>query len=164
MPRLPLRPLAALYNLLPVDLQRLTLTVTHQRFLVGVVGIGVDGDGRILLARHRFGASAWRFLGGLMERGESGPVALAREIQEETGLIVEVGPLLGFSSTEGWAHLEVLYPYRVREPIPTAFGGELAALGVFAPHALPPMRRDHRQLLELHAGAAVAWALGPSAG
>lgn len=163
MPRLPFGPLAALYNRLPVRIQRLTLEATHQRFLVGVVGIGVDGEGRILLARHRFGASAWRFLGGLMEQGEPGPVALAREIREETGLTVEVGPLLCFSSTLGWAHVEVLYPYRVREPIPTAFGGELLALGVFAPQALPPMRRDHRELLEVHAGAAVAWALGPSA-
>ena len=163
MPRLPLRALAALYNRLPVKLQRLALTATHQRFLVGVVGIGVDEAGRILLARHRFGASAWRFLGGLMARGESGPKALSREIREETGLIVEVGPLLSFSSTEGWAHLEALYPYRIRGPIPTALGGELAALGVFSLEALPPMRGDHRELVELHAAVAVAWALGASA-
>jgi len=157
VPGLPLRPLARVYNALPVPLQRLLLTVTHQRFLVGVVGIGVDDAGRLLLARHRFGVPAWRFLGGLMARGESGSAALAREIREETGLTAEIGPLLAFTSTGGWAHVEVLYAYRVREPIPVAFGGELAALELFALGALPAMRADHRALLLRHAAAALAW-------
>lgn len=158
MSRLPLRPLARVYNALPVPLQRLLLTATHHRFLVGVVGIGVDDEGRLLLARHRFGVQAWRFLGGLMAHGETGPRALARELREETGLEIEVGPLLDAATTRGWAHVELLYAYRVRGAVPVAPGGELRALGVFARDAPPPMRADHRALLERHAEAALAWA------
>jgi 8-oxo-dGTP diphosphatase len=36
----------------------------------------------------------WEFPGGKVEPGEAEPVALAREIQEELGCAIEVGPLL----------------------------------------------------------------------
>lgn len=71
---------------------------------VGVRGLVLDGDGRVLLVRHTYGAAYWHLPGGGVHRRESIVAALHRELREETGVIV-TGPvrLLGtYSSlTEG---------------------------------------------------------------
>jgi len=89
------RLLALLYNALPVRWQRRILNRTQSRFLVGVVGLGVDTNGQVILARHRFGAPEWRFLGGFLSPRERLEDALAREVREETGLEVEPQRFLG---------------------------------------------------------------------
>src|SRR5438094_7944885 len=88
-----MRALAIVFNAFPVRWQRRFLTAAHDRFLVGVVGIGIDPQGRVLLARHRFGAPEWRFLGGFLETRERVQDALAREVREEPGLETQVGPV-----------------------------------------------------------------------
>ena len=75
-----MRALALLYNALPVRWQRRILDRTQSRFLVGVVGLGVAPNGDVLLARHRFGAPQWRFLGGFLAPGERLADALVREV------------------------------------------------------------------------------------
>ncbi len=151
------RALAKLYNAIPVRWQRRFLTAANARFLVGVVGLGVDDDERVLLARHRFGAPQWRFLGGWLTRGERAEDALVREVREETGLAIEVGPILGVGSGYPWARVELVFAYRVRggsfRP-----SGEIVELRTFPLDALPPMRADQRGLIERHAGDALAWA------
>jgi 8-oxo-dGTP diphosphatase len=56
-----------------------------------------DADGRLLLIRrgHEPGKGLWSIPGGRVEDGESDEVAVAREVLEETGLIVAVGQLIG---------------------------------------------------------------------
>ena len=143
-----MRALALLFNAFPVRWQRRFMTAAHERFLVGVTGLGIDREGRVLLARHRFGAPEWRFLGGFLARRERVEDALVREVREETGLAVEIGPVL-----------EVVFAYRVTGGAPV-LTEELAELRGFDPAELPDVRADQRGLIERHAAAARAWAMG----
>ncbi len=66
-----------------------------ERPIVGVGGVIVD-DGRVVLIRRRFEplAGEWSLPGGTLEVGETLEAAVAREMEEETGLRVEVGPVI----------------------------------------------------------------------
>ena len=56
-----------------------------------------DSRGRLLLIKrgHEPGAGLWSLPGGRIEPGETDAGALVREMREETGLTVEIGPLVG---------------------------------------------------------------------
>ena len=62
------------------------------------VGVGavVVRDGQVLLVRRRHEPlrGAWSLPGGVVEAGETLQAALVREILEETGLEVRVGPIV----------------------------------------------------------------------
>ena len=62
-----------------------------------VAGVITDARGRVLLARRAEGselAGLWEFPGGKVEPGESPEAALARELDEELGIEVDVGAAL----------------------------------------------------------------------
>lgn len=62
-----------------------------------VGAVVTDGQGRLLMIKraHEPGAGLWSIPGGRIEPGETDTEALIREMREETGLAVEVGPLIG---------------------------------------------------------------------
>ena len=62
-----------------------------------------DGTGRILLVQRGRppGVGLWSVPGGRVEPGETDAAAVAREVREETGLIVTVGALLGSVTRAG---------------------------------------------------------------
>jgi ADP-ribose pyrophosphatase YjhB (NUDIX family) len=66
------------------------------RPFVGVGAVVVGSDGRVLLVKRRNEplAGRWSLPGGLVEVGESLEAAVRREVLEETGLDVGVGPLV----------------------------------------------------------------------
>src|ERR1700704_84967 len=151
-----MRLLAAVFNAFPVRWQRRFMTAAHDRFLVGVTGLGIDEKGHVLLARHRFGAPQWRFLGGFLHRRERVEDALAREIREETGLVIEVGPILEVITGFRWARVELVFACRVVGGT-EALTAEVAELGWFAPDALPDVRADQRGLIERNLARAREW-------
>ena len=63
-----------------------------------IVGVGavIVQDGRVLLVKRRYEplAGRWSLPGGTLEVGETLEAGLAREMQEETGLDVRVGPVI----------------------------------------------------------------------
>ncbi len=68
-----------------------------ERQRVAAYGVCIDREGRLLLARAAPSLSLrgrWFLPGGGLLHGESPSEALHREIKEETGLTVELGPLL----------------------------------------------------------------------
>jgi len=151
------RLLAVFYNSLPVRWQRRILNRTQSRFLVGVVGLGVDPRGHVILARHRFGAPEWRFLGGFLSPRERLEDALAREVREETGIEIEVGPILEANQGYRWQRIELVYAYR---PLggTERLSGELVEVRAFDPSDLPDVRADQRGIIERRAREAAEWA------
>ena len=64
---------------------------------IRVVAAVVRQEGHLLVTRRLDrpdGRGQWEFPGGKVEPGESEPEALRREIAEELGCAIEVGPLL----------------------------------------------------------------------
>ena len=66
-----------------------------ERPIVGVGAVIVEA-GRVLLVKRRFEplSGRWSLPGGTLELGETLETGIAREMREETGLEIEVGPVI----------------------------------------------------------------------
>jgi ADP-ribose pyrophosphatase YjhB (NUDIX family) len=69
----------------------------------GVMGLGLDSRGRVLLVRQSY-MKGWRLPGGGANRGEPAANAVLRELREEVGLTASAAPeLLGlYTRKAGW--------------------------------------------------------------
>jgi len=106
---------------------------------IGVRGLVVDGDGRVLLVRHSYGPPEWHLPGGGVKRRESLVAALGRELGQECGVTI-TGPvrLLGTYSNlrDGKSdHISVFVVEHWSQQ--AADDAEIAGAGFFAPDALP---------------------------
>jgi ADP-ribose pyrophosphatase YjhB (NUDIX family) len=96
------------------------------------VGIGavIVHEGRVVLVKRRFDplAGQWSIPGGAVEVGETLDACVAREMAEETGFVVEVGPVVEVldritRDDEG----RVLYHFVLIDYLCWPIGGELRA-------------------------------------
>jgi 8-oxo-dGTP diphosphatase len=73
-----------------------TLREFPDRPIVGVGAVVLDAEGRVLLVKraHEPLKGEWSLPGGGVEVGEALEAAIAREILEETGVSVVVGPVV----------------------------------------------------------------------
>ena len=96
---------------------------------VGIGGIIVH-EGRVVLVKRRFEplAGQWSIPGGAVETGETLEACLIREMSEETGFVVEVGPVVEVldritRDEQG----RVLYHFVLIDYLCRPVGGELRA-------------------------------------
>jgi len=99
-----------------------------ERPIVGVGAVVVDA-GRVLLVRRRYEPlkGRWSLPGGAVEVGEPLERAVAREILEETGLVIDVGPVVEvLDRITHDAQQRVQYHYVLIDYLCHPVGGKLA--------------------------------------
>jgi ADP-ribose pyrophosphatase YjhB (NUDIX family) len=94
--------------------------VTERPTIRAVGAVVTRGDGQLLLIKrgNEPGRGLWSLPGGRIEPGESDVAAVAREVLEETGLVVTVGELAGRVQRGR---------YDISDYFATVVSGELAA-------------------------------------
>lgn len=127
-------------------LMHLGIQTLVPRHRVGVSLVPVDNQGRILLLHHVFHPYVrWGLPGGWLNRNEKPEACALRELQEETGLVGQIGPVVHLIREEVPAHLNVAFLGHV-QPAPMSLSAEILQAGWFRPDALPaplfPFTRD----------------------
>jgi ADP-ribose pyrophosphatase YjhB (NUDIX family) len=101
------------------------------RPIVGVGAVVLDADRVLLVKRaHEPLRGSWSLPGGAIDVGESIEAAVAREVFEETGLRVDVGPVIEvLDRVERDGDGRVEYHFVIVDYVCAVTGGSLAAGG-----------------------------------
>ena len=98
---------------LPSGLQLFFMRRVNDQFLVGVTGIFLDNQKRILLVKHSYrGEGRWSLPGGYLKAGEHPLEGLEREVKEETGFEVSADKRLKIRTDRENARLDITYAGR----------------------------------------------------
>ncbi|MCA0972095.1 NUDIX hydrolase [Halobacillus litoralis] len=130
--------------------------VGHDPIILNFAGGCVVNDQGEILLQKRADKGVWGFPGGALELGESVEEAVKREVQEETGLKVELTKLIGIYSKyfdeypNGDQAQTIAYFFELK-----VLGGELSAhdketieLQFFRPDDMPELvNQQHRDAL-----------------
>jgi ADP-ribose pyrophosphatase YjhB (NUDIX family) len=143
------------------------------RPFVGVGAVVVDDRGRVLLVERRFEplAGQWSLPGGGVDVGETLEACVIREMREETGLDVEVGPVIDvFDRIMHDAEGRVQYHYVLVDYVCRPVGGTLMAASDVAgvawvePSALAGFNLTDKAMAVIGQGfslaAAAGWTIG----
>ncbi|MBC7809650.1 MAG: NUDIX hydrolase [Burkholderiales bacterium] len=116
------------------------------KFSAGAVGVIFNTAGEVLLVEHVFHPqNPWGLPGGWVERNEDPSVTIQREIQEELGLTVEVGPVL-LTRMDRFNHLDFAFLCQTPNAQPatiSALSSELLDYSWFDPRQLPRLHSFH---------------------
>jgi mutator protein MutT len=135
------------------------------RPFVGVGAVIVDAAARVLLVKRRFEplAGQWSLPGGGVDVGETLQACVIREMLEETGLEVEVGPVIEvFDRIMHDAEGRVQYHYVLVDYVCRPAGGTLAAASDVAdvawanPGALGEYQLTDKAVAVIHQGLTLA--------
>ncbi len=132
-----------------------------------IVGVGavIIEDGRVVLVKRRYEplAGQWSLPGGRLELGETLEAGLAREMLEETGLHVQVGPVVDvfdrvlLDPERRVRYHYVLIDYLCR-PIggALAHGSDVADARFVAPEELEPFQLTPKATSVIHKALVIA--------
>lgn len=101
-------------------------------FPVSIKGVLYEGDRVVLLENER---GEWELPGGRLESGETPAACLGREVSEELGITVEIGPLLNCWIYEVLPQREVVivtYGLRRRDNGDLRISEEHRRIGLFS--------------------------------
>jgi 8-oxo-dGTP diphosphatase len=137
------------------------VATVNRRQRIATYGLCRDADERLLLARASTSltlAGRWFLPGGGVQHGENPPDSLRREIEEESGLTVQLGPLLDVLSDvrnlpDGTSLHTVRLVYRVESwsgTLRPESDGTTDAVGWFTPDEVTamPLARYARDVVE----------------
>ncbi len=110
---------------------------------VSVSAVIVDDTGRVLVVRRRDNGK-WEPPGGVLELAETIPDGLAREVAEETGMRIRIGPLTGVY--KNMSHGIVALVFRC-----TAVSGDLGTNDEVAEFRWMPLHEVQQELDEAYA-------------
>lgn len=136
-------------------------------FILGVCAVVFDDANRVLLTRRRDNG-LWCLPGGVFESGETVSEAVAREVLEETGLVVEPTKLIGVYSSpdriseyaDGNRYHVVVLSFECRVVGGTILQSteETTDIGYFACDGLPEMVAvHHERIRDAQAGREAAY-------
>jgi 8-oxo-dGTP pyrophosphatase MutT (NUDIX family) len=126
--------------------------IGHDLLLVSAVnGVVLDDAGQVLLQRATLDG-CWAVPGGGMDPGEQPAAAVAREILEETGLVVEPYHLVNvcveepvqFANGDRVQYLVITFLCRITGGELRISDDESLELRFFPPDAMPEVRPAHR--------------------
>ncbi len=102
-------------------LSPIAMGVVETQFWIGVHGAIIGEGGRLLLLRRAptmaYRPGHWDLPGGHLRAHEEIHECLLREIAEETGLDVEIGPLLGLNKANDGPYVQTIFACRAKQPI-----------------------------------------------
>lgn len=128
---------------------------------LGVRGLVIDGQDRVLLVKHTY-VTGWHLPGGGVEPGETVAEALARELKEEGNIEIAGTPVqfgIYFHSAVSRRDHVVLFVVRdFHQPGAPVPDHEIMAHGFFSRDALPPdtTRATRARIAEVITGAPVS--------
>lgn len=109
------------------------------------VAVIIERNGEILLGKrapHTREPGKWSFPAGFVDRGEKVEDAARRETFEETGLKVELGPILALLSSPGETVVLAVYPVRGCQGEARA-GDDFTEIEWCSISDLPPLAFNH---------------------
>jgi ADP-ribose pyrophosphatase YjhB (NUDIX family)/GNAT superfamily N-acetyltransferase len=124
-------------------------------WLPGVSAVVRNAQGEVLLAR-RADNGRWSLLSGILEPGEQPAVGLAREIEEETGVVAEIEalalvwtlPAVTYPNGDRAQYLDLCFLARHVAGEARVNDDESLEVGWFSPEALPEMPERSRVRIE----------------
>ncbi len=104
-----------------------------------VAGCLVECERRVLLLRRGIEPSLglWTFPGGYVDLGETPPQAALRETEEEVGMSVALGALLGIYADPDRPLAAIAVYLADPGPEPPGLSAEATQVSYFAPHEIP---------------------------
>jgi ADP-ribose pyrophosphatase YjhB (NUDIX family) len=144
-----LRKLLQIWGAIPIPhrLRWLLIFAGVQKFPVGVVGVIVNEEEKILLFKHTYrGQYPWGLPSGWLKPGEPPGSAILREIEEETGLIAGDARILSVHSATDARRIDLVFRCRI---ISGEFrqSAEVSDLSWFALEDMPRLLADQYDMI-----------------